>query len=460
MTNKLPKKNNKKILHQGQNRPVNQGQNHKGNLPLNQEQKLRWEIAFKAEEAHLATQREFHTVKFTRYENRDKQYLAENDAWNQNSDIRTRFRAVMDAHKNYTQIQNSLNETIDKYQKARGPFLKNAREARKNALQWQQNRVNLENGLCNDLVETFSVIPNHQVANNLKGKESKNLTTIPGHKIQVDKEIESMLNKTWQSYIEAAKIANDSQKEIHIVEFKEFDGRQECVNNARLAIEQGNATPKLMREVYQDGLQKIQQEVRKTEIEIADKKRKANAKDVQGLFKIWNEALKDALSCSKNKKYMRPLTLTESILEAEEMKQQYENIIQKEKNDEDFSHQTYTKATLGNMSWQLLHVISATCPEVHDDQERFNLNQYQSLFAQYYPCKECSEHFIEVVKENTYEGKNRKEFMEFVCKLHNIVNVSLNKKEFPVHLVEKVWGRPFEQDHKECPEEITQHTRE
>ena len=309
MINELQNRNQNNRLNQGQNRPLNQGKNngqnkgpnHPGNLPLNQDQKQRWEIAFKAEEAQLAAQRKFHTSEFTRYENRDRQYVAENNAWNQNSDIRTRFRAVMESHRIHSQIQNGLNETIDIFQKARGPFIEIATEARKNAIHWKEPRANLDTSKCNVIPANFSVIQNHQVAQNLKGGEANNLT-VNQNNIQVDKQVENRLNKMWKTYIEAAKIANDSQKVFHIVEFKEFDGRQQCVNDARRAIAQGNATPRLIKEMYRGGLQQVQQEVRKAEIEIADQTRKANQGEVNGLFQAWREASQEAIKCLKNNK--------------------------------------------------------------------------------------------------------------------------------------------------------------
>ena len=117
------------------------------------------------------------------------------------------------------------------------------------------------------------------------------------------------------------------------------------------------------------------------------------------------------------------------------------NQIQKEEDNEGFSHPRFTREKLGHMSWTLLHLISAYTPEVQDNQTRADLNQFLWLFAKYYPCKVCSGHFMTTLKTHKYEGNDRKDFMDFMCKLHNIVNVQLNKPVYPCDLAEKAWGQ-------------------
>ena len=55
---------------------------------------------------------------------------------------------------------------------------------------------------------------------------------------------------------------------------------------------------------------------------------------------------------------------------------QIKNIIQQEEDDEGFLHPRYTREKMGNMAWQLLHLISVYSGETHDDQTIADLNQF------------------------------------------------------------------------------------
>lgn len=237
--------------------------------PLTQNQKNKWEVAFKAEEAHLGSQRKFHTVEFDRYENRDKMYAAEKEAWNQDTDLRTRFQAVMEANRKHKGLQNDINATIDRYQKARQPFLDVAQAARRNAVHPNEEPLPLNHKACENLSADFKIIPNHQAAINRKGKLNENKAA--GNDAQISKEVAKNLNKLWNAYVRQATQANNLQKKFHVVEFKEFDERQKCVNKARKLVDNPKITQKAVVDCYKGGLQKVNEDVRKAEVNVADK---------------------------------------------------------------------------------------------------------------------------------------------------------------------------------------------
>lgn len=66
---------------------------------------------------------------------------------------------------------------------------------------------------------------------------------------------------------------------------------------------------------------------------------------------------------------------------------------------------------------------------------RFNLS------GKFFPCKECSGHFLKMIKENPFPGGSRTAAMLYVCKLHNIVNKRLGKPTIPCEHVDKIWGQ-------------------
>ena len=78
-------------------------------------------------------------------------------------------------------------------------------------------------------------------------------------------------------------------------------------------------------------------------------------------------------------------------------------------------------------------------------------------FAHLYPCKVCAAHLQKSLakyppkyclwKDSWYSVNSRKEFMIYVCTLHNIVNRTLLKPVYPCNfdLLEERW-------HTGCPE--------
>lgn len=57
--------------------------------------------------------------------------------------------------------------------------------------------------------------------------------------------------------------------------------------------------------------------------------------------------------------------------------------------------------------------------------------------GQFFPCKECAGHFLNMTTVLPYEGTTRVDFMSYLCMLHNEVNERLQK----VHL--KLYYKPI-----------------
>ncbi|CAI5508759.1 unnamed protein product [Closterium sp. Naga37s-1] len=83
-----------------------------------------------------------------------------------------------------------------------------------------------------------------------------------------------------------------------------------------------------------------------------------------------------------------------------------------------------TKEELGRATWTFLHTLAAQV----------------TLLARVYPCKICSYHFQKIVKANPPQAGSRGELEQYMCRLHNIVNRSLKKPEFPCKRVSSRWG--------------------
>lgn len=89
------------------------------------------------------------------------------------------------------------------------------------------------------------------------------------------------------------------------------------------------------------------------------------------------------------------------------------------------------KAALGKSTWHFLHTMTLRFPDKPTPQESDTLRSFFTNFAQLYPCGECARHFQQLVKELPPQVGSRKSASLWLCAVHNEVNKSLGKEEFP-----------------------------
>ncbi|CAD6210127.1 unnamed protein product [Miscanthus lutarioriparius] len=75
-----------------------------------------------------------------------------------------------------------------------------------------------------------------------------------------------------------------------------------------------------------------------------------------------------------------------------------------------------------------------------------DLKELMHIISRLYPCKECADHFKEVLKANPVQAGSQAEFSQWLCYVHNVVNRSLGKPIFPCQRVTARWGK------LDCPE--------
>ena len=77
--------------------------------------------------------------------------------------------------------------------------------------------------------------------------------------------------------------------------------------------------------------------------------------------------------------------------------------------------------------------------------------------ANLFPCKTCSKHFKQMLKENPVKNNNREELVLYLCGLHNIVNERLGKPIFDCQKAFDFWGGncgcSLEKGEKSSPED-------
>ncbi|GMH17929.1 hypothetical protein Nepgr_019770 [Nepenthes gracilis] len=107
----------------------------------------------------------------------------------------------------------------------------------------------------------------------------------------------------------------------------------------------------------------------------------------------------------------------------------------------DKSAQPVTKEELGRATWTFLHTLAAQYPERPSRQQKKDVKELMAILSRIYPCKECADHFKEVLRTNPVQAGSQAELSQWLCHLHNVVNRSLGKPKFPCERVDARWGK-------------------
>lgn len=87
-----------------------------------------------------------------------------------------------------------------------------------------------------------------------------------------------------------------------------------------------------------------------------------------------------------------------------------------------------SKKALGNASWKYFHTLLARFPDEPTIDERAKLKNFIQLYAELYPCGECSYHFVKMIEKYPVQTSNRKAAALWGCDIHNKVNAYLKKE--------------------------------
>ncbi|XP_050210603.1 FAD-linked sulfhydryl oxidase ERV1 [Mercurialis annua] len=100
-----------------------------------------------------------------------------------------------------------------------------------------------------------------------------------------------------------------------------------------------------------------------------------------------------------------------------------------------------TKEELGRATWTFLHTLAAQYPENPTRQQKKDVKELMGILSRMYPCKECADHFKEVLRVNPVQAGSHAEFSRWLCYVHNVVNRSIGKLVFPCERVDARWGK-------------------
>ncbi|KAF9617999.1 hypothetical protein IFM89_039370 [Coptis chinensis] len=100
-----------------------------------------------------------------------------------------------------------------------------------------------------------------------------------------------------------------------------------------------------------------------------------------------------------------------------------------------------SKEELGRATWTFLHTLAAQFPDRPTRQQKKDVKELMAILSRFYPCKECADHFKEVLSANPVQAGSQSEFSQWLCHVHNVVNRSLGKLVFPCQRVDARWGK-------------------
>ncbi|KAK9077214.1 hypothetical protein SSX86_005550 [Deinandra increscens subsp. villosa] len=108
-----------------------------------------------------------------------------------------------------------------------------------------------------------------------------------------------------------------------------------------------------------------------------------------------------------------------------------------------------SREELGRATWTFIHTLGAQYPEKPTRQQKKDVKELMAIISRIYPCKECADHFKEVLRSNPVQAGSQAEFSQWLCRVHNVVNRSLGKPTFPCERVDARWGK-LDCEHRLC----------
>ncbi|CAG9800979.1 unnamed protein product [Chironomus riparius] len=97
------------------------------------------------------------------------------------------------------------------------------------------------------------------------------------------------------------------------------------------------------------------------------------------------------------------------------------------------------KDGLGRSTWGLLHTIAAHYPEEPTDQQKKDVKSIFGTLSRLYPCEYCARDFRNELKETPIQLQNQHVLSQWLCRIHNKVNIKIGKPEFDCSKVNERW---------------------
>ena len=97
------------------------------------------------------------------------------------------------------------------------------------------------------------------------------------------------------------------------------------------------------------------------------------------------------------------------------------------------------RSELGLATWSFLHSVAAYYPAAPDPSQQEDARQLLNIVSRLYPCSDCAEDLRSDLVKDPPVVTSSVEFSQWMCRLHNKVNLKLGKPQFDCTRIFERW---------------------
>ncbi|KAJ1919181.1 Flavin-linked sulfhydryl oxidase of the mitochondrial IMS [Mycoemilia scoparia] len=94
---------------------------------------------------------------------------------------------------------------------------------------------------------------------------------------------------------------------------------------------------------------------------------------------------------------------------------------------------------LGRATWTFLHTMAAYYPDKPSQNQQSMMKDLLQSFSHFYPCQWCASHLRSEMAKEPPDTSTRWGLSQWMCRMHNKVNVNQGKDEFDCSKVDERW---------------------
>ncbi|XP_044762736.1 FAD-linked sulfhydryl oxidase ALR [Coccinella septempunctata] len=152
--------------------------------------------------------------------------------------------------------------------------------------------------------------------------------------------------------------------------------------------------------------------------------------------KVWLETIENAENCRSCSSFQDYVREAKKKFQKENKSKEMKEVIVEAPIRDDCP---LDKEQLGRNTWSLLHTIAAKYPENPSTMVQKEITDFFAIFSNIYPCEVCAHDFREELRRDPIETTSQEALSQWLCRMHNKVNVKLGKELFDCSKVNERW---------------------